>query len=238
MVPEVWEGWSFVMEGSVRTSNIWNVAVVMPPRCCGDAMPLTHFASQFQGKCDALLVWSPVTLQWHLSLPCQCGSSTEDQIMRRLAPGLPEDSKCPKGFVVGAAWVERAATRHSHVTSLEHFVNWNELKWVEGLNVTSKCFQNEQNGASGYGPYTFYKPIFDRKRWTQQKWVDTLQPRRVNSVSLDLTRSVERLWIWSGNLCKVTFDELRAQFGCKEVWGKTLQSATGKTHWRRMHDLT
>ena len=63
MVPEVWEGWSFVMEGSVRTSNIWNVAVVMPPRCCGDAMPLSHFASQFQGKCDALLVWSPVTLQ-------------------------------------------------------------------------------------------------------------------------------------------------------------------------------
>ena len=176
MVPEVWEGWSFVIEGSVRTSNIWNVAVVMPPRCCGDAMPLTHFASQFQGKCDALLVWSPVTLQWHLSLPCQCGSSTEDQIMRHLAPGLPEDSKCPKGFVVGAAWVERAATWHSHVTSLEHFV--------------------------------------------------------------DLTRSVERLWIWSGNLCKVTFDELRAQFGCKEVWGKTLQSATGKTHWMRMHDLT
>eukprot|EP00434_Breviolum_minutum_P011513 symbB.v1.2.010151.t1/scaffold660.1/size175713/8 len=41
-----------------------------------------------KGKCDALL----------------------DQIMRRLAPGLPEDSKCPKGFVVGAAWVERAVT--------------------------------------------------------------------------------------------------------------------------------
>lgn len=29
--------------------------------------------------------------------------------MRRLAPGLPPDAQCPKGFVVGAAWVEKAA---------------------------------------------------------------------------------------------------------------------------------
>ncbi|CAJ1448990.1 unnamed protein product, partial [Effrenium voratum] len=41
-----------------------------------------------KGKCDELL----------------------DQIMRRLAPGLPSDAQCPKGCVVGAAWVKRSVT--------------------------------------------------------------------------------------------------------------------------------
>ena len=36
-------------------------------------------------------------------------SRPEDQIMRRLAPGLPSDAQCPKGCVVGAAWVKRSA---------------------------------------------------------------------------------------------------------------------------------
>eukprot|EP00435_Cladocopium_sp_Y103_P007315 s2262_g2.t1 len=72
-----------------------------------------------KGKCDTLL----------------------DQIVRRLAPTVPPDAECPKGYVVGAAWVERAVT-------------FDELRTQFGC--TEEC--NGPNGVLHHVPQCKFSP--------------------------------------------------------------------------------
>ncbi len=57
-VPEVWEG----SEGIGR----FELGYGFRKNSCHPSFRSLPFASHLQGKCDALLVWSLVTLQWHL----------------------------------------------------------------------------------------------------------------------------------------------------------------------------